>query len=70
MDTWSSPPHVLGQVHADAIRVKKLGGILWLALAMVVSTQLWPAGQLGEHRHEPCNFWLSGGAHGYGQLWS
>jgi transposase-like protein len=34
------PPRDLGQVQADAIRVKKQGGIVWRALALMVSTRL------------------------------
>ncbi len=36
-------PRDLGQVQADEIRVKKQGGIVWMALAMMVSTRLWLA---------------------------
>ena len=31
-------PRDLGQVQADEIRVKKQGGIVWMALAMMVCT--------------------------------
>ena len=34
-------PRDLGQVQADEIRVKKQGGIVWMALAMMVKTRLW-----------------------------
>lgn len=34
-------PRDLGQVQADAIRVKKQGGIVGMALAMRVTTRLW-----------------------------
>ena len=37
------PPRDLGQVQADAIRVKKQGGMVWMALAMMISTRLWRA---------------------------
>jgi len=43
-------PRALGQVQADAIRVKKQGGIVWMALAMMVSTRLWLAGEVSEQR--------------------
>lgn len=43
-------PRDLGQVHADEIRVKKQGGVVWMALAMMVSTRLWLAGEVSEHR--------------------
>jgi transposase-like protein len=42
-------PRDLGQVQADEIRVKKQGGIVWLALAMMISTRLWLAGEVREH---------------------
>ena len=34
----------------DELRVKKQGGIVWLALAMMVRTRLWLAGEVSEHR--------------------
>jgi len=43
-------PRDLGQVQADEIRVKKQGGIVWMALAMMVQTRLWLAGEVSEHR--------------------
>jgi transposase-like protein len=43
-------PRDLGQVQADEIRVKKQGGIVWMALAMMVCTRLWLAGEVSEHR--------------------
>ena len=46
-------PRDLGQVQADEIRVKKQGGIVWMALAMMVSTRLWLAGEVREHRDMP-----------------
>ena len=44
------PPRDLGQVQADAIRVKKQGGIVWMALAMMIRTRLWLAGEVSQHR--------------------
>ena len=41
-------PRDLGQVQADEIRVKKQGGIVWMALAMMVSTRLWLGGEVSE----------------------
>ena len=38
-------PHDLGHVQADEIRVKTQGGIVWMALAMMVRTRLWLAGE-------------------------
>ena len=46
-------PRDLGQVQADEIRVKKQGGIVWMALAMMISTRLWLAGAVSEHRDMP-----------------
>jgi transposase-like protein/IS1 family transposase len=43
-------PRDLGQVQADEIRVKKQGSVVWMALAMMVSTRLWLAGEVSEHR--------------------
>ena len=47
------PPRDLGQVQADEIRVKKQGGMVWMALAMMISTRLWRAGEVSEHRDMP-----------------
>ena len=46
-------PRDLGQVQADEIRVKKQGGIVWMALAMMVQTRLWLAGEVSEQRDMP-----------------
>ena len=46
-------PRDLGQGHADEIRVKTQGGVVWMALAMLVSTRLWRAGEVSEHRDLP-----------------
>src|SRR5437870_11378398 len=43
-------PRDLGQVQADEIRVKKQGGIVWMALAMMVKTRLWLGGEVSEPR--------------------
>jgi transposase-like protein len=40
----------LGQVQADEIKVKKQGGSVWMALAMMVRTRLWLAGAVGVNR--------------------
>src|SRR5262252_8695858 len=42
-------PRDLGQVQADEIRVKTQGGVVWMALAMMVSTRLWLAGAVSAH---------------------
>ncbi len=43
-------PRDLGQVQADEIRVKTQGGLVWMALAMMIKTRLWLAGEVSEHR--------------------
>jgi transposase-like protein len=46
-------PRDLGQVQADELRGKKQGGIVWLALAMMVKTRLWLGGEVSEQRDLP-----------------
>ena len=46
-------PRDLGQVQADELRVKKQGGIVWLALAMMVQTRLWLGGAVSAQRALP-----------------
>jgi IS1 family transposase len=46
-------PRDLGHVQADEIRVKRQGGVVWMALAMMVSTRLWLAGEVSEQRDMP-----------------
>lgn len=43
-------PRDLGQVQADEIRVKSPGRIVWMALALMVRTRLWLAGEVSTHR--------------------
>src|SRR2546428_5304381 len=43
-------PRDLGQVQADEIRVKKQGGTVWMALAMMVKTRLWLGGEVSAQR--------------------
>src|SRR5262249_6229094 len=43
-------PRDLGQVQADELRVRKQGGIVWMALAMMVKTRLWLGGEVSEQR--------------------
>jgi hypothetical protein len=43
-------PQALGPVHADESRVKQHGGIVWIALAIMVSARLWLAGDVREQR--------------------
>jgi len=40
----------LGQVQADEIKVKVQGGIIWLAMAMMVSSRLWLGGVISPRR--------------------
>jgi IS1 family transposase len=46
-------PRDLGQVQAEEIRVKKQGGLVWMALAMMVKTRLWLGGEVSEQRDMP-----------------
>ena len=46
-------PRDLGQVQADEIRVKRQGGIVWMALAMMVKTRLWLGGEVSAQRDMP-----------------
>jgi transposase-like protein/IS1 family transposase len=47
------PPRDLGQVQADELRVKKQGGIVWMALAMMVKTRVWLGGEVSAQRDLP-----------------
>src|SRR5262245_8164445 len=46
-------PRDLGQGQADELRVKKQGGIVWMALAMMIKTRLWLGGEVSEQRALP-----------------
>lgn len=46
-------PRALGHVQADEIRVKMQGGLVWMALAMLVRTRLWLAGEVSAPRDMP-----------------
>jgi transposase-like protein len=46
-------PRDLGQVQADELRVKKQGGLVWMARAMMVTTRLWLGGEVSERRDLP-----------------
>jgi len=46
-------PRDLGQVQADELRVKKQGGIVWMALAMMIKTRLWLGGEVSEQQDMP-----------------
>jgi transposase-like protein len=43
-------PRDLGQVQADEIRVKQQGGVVWVALALMVTTRLWLGGAVSRRR--------------------
>ena len=43
-------PRDLGQVQMDELRVKQQGGIVWIALAVMVSTRLWLGGVVSGRR--------------------
>ena len=47
------PPRDLGQVQADELRVKQQGGIVWMALAMLVTTRLGWGGEVSARRDLP-----------------
>jgi hypothetical protein len=40
-------------VQAEELRVKKQGGIVWMALAMMITTRLWLGGEVSEQRDMP-----------------
>jgi len=44
-------PRDLHQVQADEIHVKTQAGVLWMAMALMVSTRLWLGGTVSAHRH-------------------
>lgn len=43
-------PRDLVQVQADEVHVKTQAGVLWMAMAMMVSTRLWLGGAVSAHR--------------------
>ncbi|EFO79002.1 hypothetical protein OSCT_3138 [Oscillochloris trichoides DG-6] len=43
-------PRDLVQVQADEIHVKTQAGVVWMAMAMMVSTRLWLGGAVSAHR--------------------
>ena len=45
-------PRDLGQVQADEVRVKTQCGIVWMAMAMMVSTRLWLGGVISTRRDQ------------------
>ena len=44
-------PRDLGQVQADEVRVKTQCGIVWMAMALMVSSRLWLGGVISPPRH-------------------
>jgi hypothetical protein len=42
----------LQQVQADEIKVKIQGGVIWMAMAMMVPTRLWLGGVISRHRDQ------------------
>src|SRR3989440_6106141 len=46
-------PRDLGQVQADELRVKKQGGMVWRAMAMMVKTRLGRGGEVSAQRDLP-----------------
>jgi transposase-like protein len=45
-------PRDLGQVQADEVRVKTQCGLVWLAMALMVSTRLWLGGVMSTRRDQ------------------
>ena len=45
-------PRDLGQVQADEVRVKTQCGIIWMAMAMMVSSRLWLGGVISTRRDQ------------------
>src|SRR5215218_5998437 len=43
----------LGQVQADELRVRIVGGVLWVAMALAVTSRLWLGGAVSLHRDRP-----------------
>jgi transposase-like protein/IS1 family transposase len=44
-------PRRLGQVQADELRVKIQGAIVWMAMALMVTTRLWLGGEVSPQRN-------------------
>ncbi|MDP9374314.1 MAG: hypothetical protein M3Q65_18040 [Chloroflexota bacterium] len=43
----------LGQVQADELRVRLVGGVVWVATAVAVASRLWLGGAVSAHRDRP-----------------
>ena len=46
-------PRALGAVQADEIRVRQQGQVVWVALALMISTRLWLGGAVSPRRDGP-----------------
>jgi hypothetical protein len=44
-------PRTLGQIQAAELLVKPQGGIIWMSMAMMISTYLWLGGEVSEKRN-------------------
>jgi hypothetical protein len=44
------PPRDWGPVQAEARRVKTPGGLVWMALTLMVRARVWLGGEVSEHR--------------------
>ena len=42
-----------GQVQADELRVRIVGGVRWVATALAVTSRVWPGGAVSAHRARP-----------------
>jgi transposase-like protein len=43
-------PRPLGQVQCDELRIKVQGAVIWMGMALMVSTRLWLGGEISAHR--------------------
>lgn len=43
-------PHPIGHVQADELRIKKPGGVVWIAMALAVASRLWLGAVVQVHR--------------------
>src|SRR5262249_48759132 len=46
-------PRDLGPVQADELRIKTQSGVVWLAMALQVTTRLWRGGEVSAGRDKP-----------------
>ncbi len=52
-DWWARSGRQGQAVHESLVELKKQGGIVWMALAMMVKTRLWLGGEVSERRDLP-----------------